>query len=133
MSQRQLKKVCNILIRDASSAEPFRGFHDDLHIAGWLCYLTNIHSQYVVKESSSKFTSRKLNDMSQDRHPKLWYPARFTHGGIQGPSKPHAYRRHCVIILNNPLKNKHLLADVCSQGIRYIKARNYWFVADVVH
>lgn len=59
--------------------------------------------------------------MVQDQDPKLWHPARFTHGGIHasgnGPFGSDAIKQHVVIILNNPLENKNLLIDVCVRGI----------------
>lgn len=64
--------------------------------------------------------------MVQDQKPKLWHPARFTHGGMaassNGPFGPNAMKQHAVIILNNPLENKTLLVDVCVKGIHHIKA-----------
>ena len=51
--------------------------------------------------------------------PKLWLPARFTHGGIHQPFDE-SFHEHGVIILNNPLKNKDLLVDICSKGTHYM-------------
>ena len=58
--------------------------------------------------------------MVHDHAQRLWYPALFTHGGIYGssagPPGPDALSQHAVVILNNPLKNKDLLAQVCTKG-----------------
>lgn len=68
--------------------------------------------------------------MVQDQIPKLWHPARFTHGGTYGsdndPFGSDAIKQHVVIILNNPLENRDLLLDVCVEGIHRIsKASPY--------
>ncbi len=74
--------------------------------------------------------------MFQDQEPKSWHPARFTHGGIRGSGdeiiSPSVTGQHGVIILNNPLKNKDLLADVCMGGIHHTRARGFQFIADVI-
>lgn len=58
--------------------------------------------------------------MVQDQNPKLWHPARFTHGSIHGsgdgPFGPDEVKQHTVIILNNPLENRNLLVDVCIEA-----------------
>ena len=62
--------------------------------------------------------------MTQDQSPKLWHPARFTHGGSDDePFGPAVVMQHAVIILNNPLENKDLLVDVCIKGMHHIGAR----------
>lgn len=64
--------------------------------------------------------------MAQERESKLWQPARFTHGGVHGSGDerfgPNSFGQHTVIILNNPLENKELLADVCIKGMLHFKA-----------
>ena len=69
--------------------------------------------------------------MVQDQNPKLWHPARFTHGGIHGscdgPFGPDIVKQHIVIILNNPLEDKSLLVDVCLEGIHHTRARSSGF------
>lgn len=66
--------------------------------------------------------------MVQDDKPKLWHPARFTHGGLHGsgdgPSGSDEIKQHAVIIPNNPLENKDLLLDVCAEGIHLISKAN---------
>ena len=65
--------------------------------------------------------------MVQDQSPKLWQPARFTHGGIHTSDAeligPDVTKEHAVIILNNPLENKELLVDICIEGMHHINAR----------
>lgn len=74
--------------------------------------------------------------MVQDQNPKLWHPARFTHGSIHGsgdgPFGPDEVKQHTVIILNNPLENRNLLVDVCIEGMHHIKARDAGFMADII-
>lgn len=61
--------------------------------------------------------------MAQDGNPKSWYAARFTHGGISGsgnrPLASDLLNQYNVIILNNPLENTHILADICAEGIHH--------------
>ena len=68
--------------------------------------------------------------MPQNQNPKLWHPARFTHGGSRvsdhESSEPGIDSQHTVIILNNPLENKDLLVDVCINGMHHIKARDMY-------
>ena len=72
--------------------------------------------------------------MVQDQKPKLWHPARFTHGVMDGsgngPIGSDAMKQHAVIILNNPLENKTLLVDVCTEGMHRIKVSTYssWLI-----
>ena len=75
--------------------------------------------------------------MAQDQNIKLWHPAHFTHGRIHGssdePFGPDISMQHTVIILNNPLDNKNLLADVCVDGMHHVKAGYLGFTAKETH
>ena len=75
--------------------------------------------------------------MTQDQDPKLWQPARFTHNDIHGagdgPFGHDPTRQHTVIILNNPIENKDLLASICTEGMCQIKARKLGAMADMIH
>ena len=70
--------------------------------------------------------------MPQSQNPKLWRPARFTHGATHRsgdePSGSGIAGWHFVIILNSPLENKDLLVDVCINGTHHIKARIVCFI-----
>ena len=61
--------------------------------------------------------------MAQDRNPKSWYAARFTHGGISAsgnrPLDSDLLNQYNVILLNNPLENTSVLADICAEGINH--------------
>ena len=61
--------------------------------------------------------------MAQDRNPKSWYAARFTHGGISESgnksSNSDLLNQYNVILLNNPLENTKILADICGKGIHH--------------
>lgn len=62
--------------------------------------------------------------MVQDQNPKLWRPARFSHGRVYNPLDepftPDTTKQHAVIILNNPLENISLLVDVWIKGIDHV-------------
>ena len=68
--------------------------------------------------------------MAHDYAQRLWYPALFTHGGIYGssagPPGPDALSQHAVVILNNPLENKDLLAQVCTKGMLHCQGLKFW-------
>ena len=73
--------------------------------------------------------------MAQDRKPKLWYPAHFTHGGIRGsengPFGSDAIKQHAVIILNNPLENRDMLIDACIEGIHRVSKQAFMVLANI--
>ena len=66
--------------------------------------------------------------MAQNQKPKLWHPARFTHGSVRGSGDenvgPNQSGQHTVIILNNPLDNKELFVGVCLEGMPHSKAKS---------
>ena len=71
------------------------------------------------------------SSMVQDQIPKVWLPARFAHGSVDGlGDAPHQYD---VIILNNPLKNSDLLVALCSKGMHHLGARVSGLMAHRIH
>lgn len=75
--------------------------------------------------------------MVQDLNHKTWHPARFTRGGIHGsgdePLGFDVVKQHAVIILNNPLKNKDFLVDVCTKGMYHLEAKSPSLPANIRH
>ena len=69
--------------------------------------------------------------MVQDQSPKIWLPARFAHGSINGLGE--APDQYSVIILNNPIENPELLVAVCSKGMHHLGARGSELMAHRIH